>query len=43
VLATLSFYLFEKPILRLKNVRYFTRMEPRHLAPEPQPTPEIAP
>ena len=43
VLATLSFYLFEKPILRLKNVRFFARMEPRDLAPEPQPTPEIAP
>ncbi len=28
-LATVSFYLFEKPILRLKNVRFFARMEPR--------------
>lgn len=43
VLATISFYLFEKPILRLKNVRFFARMEPRQLAPEPEPTPEIAP
>ena len=36
VLATISFYLFEKPILRLKNVRFFARMEPRQLAPEPR-------
>ena len=27
-LATVSFYLFEKPILRLKDVRFFARMEP---------------
>jgi peptidoglycan/LPS O-acetylase OafA/YrhL len=40
VLATVSFYLFEKPILRLKNVRFFARMEPaRSVAPPP----EIAP
>lgn len=43
VLATVSFYLFEKPVLRLKNVRYFARMEPRGLAPEPEPTAEVAP
>jgi peptidoglycan/LPS O-acetylase OafA/YrhL len=43
VLATLSFYLFEKPILRFKNARFVSRMEPRHLAPEPEPTAEIAP
>lgn len=27
-LASVSFYLFEKPILRLKNLRFFARMEP---------------
>lgn len=27
VLATASFYLFEKPILRAKNIRYFSRMD----------------
>ncbi len=43
VLATLSFYLFEKPILRLKNIRFFSRLEPRDLAPEPRPTTEVAP
>jgi peptidoglycan/LPS O-acetylase OafA/YrhL len=43
VLATVSFYLFEKPILRLKNIRLFSRLEPRDLAPEPRPTTEIAP
>jgi len=43
VLATISFYLFEKPVLRLKNVRFFMRMEPRSLAPEPEPTAEVAP
>jgi len=43
VLATISFYLFEKPVLRLKNVRFFTRMEPRLQAPEPEPTAELAP
>jgi len=42
-LATVSYYLFEKPILRLKNLRFFARMEPRGLAREPEPTPEIAP
>ena len=40
VLATLSFYLFEKPILRLKDIGFFARMEP----PRPVETPtEIAP
>ncbi len=43
VLATISFYLFEKPVLRLKNVRFFVRMEPRSLAPEPEQTAEVAP
>jgi peptidoglycan/LPS O-acetylase OafA/YrhL len=43
VLATISFYLFEKRVMKFKNVRFFTRMEPRPLAPEPQPTAEIAP
>jgi peptidoglycan/LPS O-acetylase OafA/YrhL len=43
VLATVSFYLFEKPIMRLKNLRFFARMEPRDLAAEPRLTPEIAP
>ena len=40
VLATVSFYLFEKPILRMKNLRYFARMEPRDAVPA---APEIAP
>jgi peptidoglycan/LPS O-acetylase OafA/YrhL len=43
VLATISFYLFEKQVMKLKNLRFFTRMEPRQLAPEPQPTAELAP
>jgi peptidoglycan/LPS O-acetylase OafA/YrhL len=41
VLATLSFHLFEKQLLRLKNLRFFARMEPPR-APEPV-GPEIAP
>lgn len=40
-LATASFYLLERPILRAKNIRYFSRMEPRDLTVEPAP--EIAP
>ncbi|MDX6375119.1 MAG: hypothetical protein QOD98_4107 [Nocardioidaceae bacterium] len=40
VLATLSFYLFEKPILRLKNLRFFARMEPVRAVATPS---EIAP
>lgn len=32
VLASLSFYLFEKPILRAKNWRFFSRMEPNREA-----------
>jgi peptidoglycan/LPS O-acetylase OafA/YrhL len=40
VLATASFYLFEKPVLRLKNLRFFARMEPRPSVPAP---PETAP
>jgi peptidoglycan/LPS O-acetylase OafA/YrhL len=40
VLATLSFYLFEKQVMRLKNVRFFARMEPRQPVPA---APEIAP
>jgi peptidoglycan/LPS O-acetylase OafA/YrhL len=40
-LATMSFYLFERPILRAKNIRFFARMEPRDLSVEPAP--EIAP
>jgi peptidoglycan/LPS O-acetylase OafA/YrhL len=43
VLASLSFYLFEKPILRAKNARFFARMEPPDLEQEPELTPEIAP
>ena len=39
-LATVSFYLFEKPILRLKNVRFFARMEPPRPVAAP---PDIAP
>lgn len=40
-LATLSFYLYERPILRAKNIRFFARMEPagRTVAPAP----DIAP
>jgi len=41
VLATISFYLFEKPILRLKNLRPFVRREPRPL--ESDDASEIAP
>jgi peptidoglycan/LPS O-acetylase OafA/YrhL len=40
VLASASFYLFEKQVLRLKNVRFFARMEPRVTVPS---APEIAP
>jgi len=40
VLASLSFYLFEKPILRFKDIRYFARMEPARAV---APAPEIAP
>jgi peptidoglycan/LPS O-acetylase OafA/YrhL len=40
VLATLSFYLFEKQVMRLKNVGFFARMEPRQAVPA---APEIAP
>ena len=36
VLATISFYLFERPILRAKNLRFFARMEPADLEPEPE-------
>jgi len=42
-LASVSFYLFEKPILRAKNAGRFARMEPADLEPEPAQTPEIAP
>lgn len=40
-LATASFYLFERPLLRAKNIGFFARMEPadRTVAPAP----EIAP
>jgi peptidoglycan/LPS O-acetylase OafA/YrhL len=41
VLATISFRLFERPILRLKNLRFFARMEPRHSVPTTRD--EIAP
>jgi peptidoglycan/LPS O-acetylase OafA/YrhL len=40
VLASASFYLFEKQLLRLKNMRFFARMEPRVTVPS---APEIAP
>ncbi|HEX5087379.1 MAG TPA: acyltransferase [Nocardioides sp.] len=40
VLASVSFYLFEKPILRFKDIRYFSRMEPARAV---APPPEIAP
>jgi peptidoglycan/LPS O-acetylase OafA/YrhL len=43
VLATISFYFFEKPILRLKNVRRFARMEPRPDTGTEQAESEIAP
>jgi peptidoglycan/LPS O-acetylase OafA/YrhL len=42
-IANVSFYLFERPILRAKNIRFFARMEPADLEPEPELTPEIAP
>jgi peptidoglycan/LPS O-acetylase OafA/YrhL len=29
VLATLSFYLYERPLLRAKNLRFFARMDAR--------------
>lgn len=40
-IATASFHLFERPLLRAKNIRFFARMEPadRTVAPAP----EIAP
>jgi peptidoglycan/LPS O-acetylase OafA/YrhL len=41
VLASVSYYLFEKQLLRLKNVRFFARMEPQG-APAPA-GPEMAP
>jgi len=41
VLATISFYLFERRVMRLKNVGFFARMEPRRDTPQPQT--EIAP
>ena len=41
VLASASYYLFEKQLMKLKNIGLFARMEsPR--APEP-PGPDIAP
>jgi peptidoglycan/LPS O-acetylase OafA/YrhL len=43
VLATISFYLFEKPILRLKNLRVFVRMEPRPDTGTDRAESEIAP
>jgi peptidoglycan/LPS O-acetylase OafA/YrhL len=43
VLATVSFYLFEKPILRLKNLRPFVRMEPRPATGTDRAESEIAP
>jgi peptidoglycan/LPS O-acetylase OafA/YrhL len=39
-LATASFYLFEKPLLRMKDIRFFSRMEPPRPVAAP---PEIAP
>jgi peptidoglycan/LPS O-acetylase OafA/YrhL len=42
-LANVSFYLFERPILRAKNIRFFARMEPADIEREPELTPEIAP
>ena len=41
VLASASFYLFERPVLRAKNVRFFARMEPsdRTVAPAPEVAP----
>jgi peptidoglycan/LPS O-acetylase OafA/YrhL len=41
VLASMSFYLFERPILRGKNLRFFSRMEP--LDRTVAPAPEVAP
>lgn len=43
VLASISFYLMERPIMRAKNIRFFARMEPAIIEPEPELTPEIAP
>ena len=43
VLATISFYLFERPLLRLKNVRFFMRMEPPAQPHDVEPAPELAP
>jgi peptidoglycan/LPS O-acetylase OafA/YrhL len=42
-IANVSFYLFERPILRAKNIRFFARMEPADIEQEPELTPEIAP
>ena len=41
VLSSISFYLFERPILRAKNIRFFARMEPsdRTVAPAPEVAP----
>ncbi len=41
VLASISFYLFERPVLRAKNIRFFSRMEPadRTVAPAPEVAP----
>jgi peptidoglycan/LPS O-acetylase OafA/YrhL len=40
-LASASFYLFERPLLRAKNIRFFARMEPadRTVAPAPEVAP----
>jgi peptidoglycan/LPS O-acetylase OafA/YrhL len=43
VLATISFYAFEKPILRLKNLGLFARMEPRPSTGTDRSESEIAP
>lgn len=40
-LATVSFYLFERPVLRAKNIRFFSRMEPERTTVAPAP--DIAP
>jgi peptidoglycan/LPS O-acetylase OafA/YrhL len=42
-IANVSFYLFERPVLRAKNIRFFARMEPADIEREPELTPEIAP
>ena len=40
-LSSLSFYLLERPVLRAKNIRFFSRMEPadRTVAPAPEVAP----